>query len=260
VPEASVAVGLSISTVRRLINSGRLPARFERGDKGQRRYFIAHADLAILAALGQGAGLDLSRRRDPHGLHGHHGGQANGAHGVHGAQAGQAEGDHGHHEHPLNGDHGDHAAHPHEPHGAPGPHEDPPVGDHGDHGDQGGQPNGDHGDQEGEPPPPSGGYPDHGTLGEYAAQWELAVLRERLAGAQEAVRLHAERVRGQSRDIGFLQAQLDRSREAEEQLRVLLARLTAVLPPPAAPPALAAMNVTPVSPKVRWWRFWRRAG
>jgi hypothetical protein len=96
-----------------------------------------------------------------------------------------------------------------------------------------------------------------------AAQWELAVLRERLAGAQEAVRLHAERVRGQSRDIGFLQAQLDRSREAEEQLRVLLARLTAVLPPAvavAAPKALEAINVTPAGPQVRWWQFWRRAG
>ena len=53
VPEASLAVGLSISTIRRLIQSGKLRARFERGDKGQNRYFIATADLVPLAALGQ---------------------------------------------------------------------------------------------------------------------------------------------------------------------------------------------------------------
>jgi hypothetical protein len=82
-------------------------------------------------------------------------------------------------------------------------------------------------------------------------------LRERLAGAQEAVRLHAERVRGQAKDIGFLQSQLDQSRKAEEQLRVLLARLTTALPSPDEPKALEARNVTPTPQRSRWM-FWRR--
>src|SRR5438552_1223310 len=57
IPEAALAVGLSISTIRRLIQNGRLPARYERGDKGQNRYFIALADLAPLAALGTNSAL-----------------------------------------------------------------------------------------------------------------------------------------------------------------------------------------------------------
>jgi len=108
-----------------------------------------------------------------------------------------------------------------------------------------------------------------GGLSEAAARLELAVVRERLAGAQAATRLHAERVRGQAEEIRFLQAQLDRSREAEEQLRVLLARLTAALPEKGTAPALEARNIIhplrgypPPDPKApgraRWWPFGRR--
>ena len=97
-----------------------------------------------------------------------------------------------------------------------------------------------------------------GSLKDQAAYLELAVLRERLSGAQEAVRLHAERVRGQAKDIGFLHAQLDQSREAETQLRVLLARVTAALPPPEEKPALVARTVLAPPRKVRWWWPWGR--
>jgi hypothetical protein len=103
-----------------------------------------------------------------------------------------------------------------------------------------------------------GGGAEPGSLGDQAAYLELAVLRERLAGAQEAVRLHAERVRGQAKDIGFLHAQLDQSREAETQLRVLLARVTAALPSPEERPALLAGSLAAPPKKVRWWWPWGR--
>jgi helix-turn-helix protein len=259
IPEAALAVGLSISTIRRLIQNGRLPARYERGDKGQNRYFIARADLAPLAALGMNPAVEAMgtpaerlnthafqaapgpERMSTHGRQGDHSAAPMSRHGLpEGAApletmstplsrmntqlptAAGLEGDPGHHDDPAAA-----AA--------------PAVGEGRDAGTAGAPPE---------------------TLEHQAAYLELAVLRERLAGAQEAVRLHAERVRGQAKDIGFLQAQLDRSREAEEQLRVLLARLTAALPAPAEPPALAAQNLPPEPParRVRWWQPWRRGG
>jgi len=240
VPEAAVATGLSISTIRRLITSGKLPARFERGSKGQNRYFIARADLATLAELGKAAHLDLKTPRTlaPN--------EVPGAHGVQGDRAVQPRGE-----------------------GAPSTLvstlEDQPRPRDGALGLQENRP---HGDQEplGDQPVSGAGahsapatelHGDHGSLEEYATQLELGVLRERLAGAQEAVRLHAERVRGQAKDIGFLQSQLDQSRKAEEQLRVLLARLTTALPSPDEPKALEARNVTP-APRRSRWMFWRR--
>jgi len=230
-----VAVGLSISTIRRLIQSGRLSARFERGDKGQHRYFIARADLATLAAIGKGTSLEpRSTPARPAEGGGERGAGSAGKSGVPDRRDGKLEPPEGHHDPPSQGVHGalaDGAAR-----AGSGPAPQPPpaaprAGAHGAHAEG-----------------------VHEALGDQAAHLELAVLRERLAGAQEAVRLHAERVRGQAKEIGFLQSQLDRSREAEEQLRVLLARLTAALPPPATErPALEARDITPPQ-RVRWWQ------
>jgi len=237
VPEAAVSTGLSISTIRRLINGGRLPARYERGDKGQHKYFIQCADLATLVELGKASGPDL--RLTPAGPRP----GARGDHGVQGDQPAQRDGVHG----ALSGQAG-------QPGGAHGAHEDPSPGDRGALGDQAGPAAGAHGVHTAEP------LGDHGSLEEYTAQLELAVVRERLAGAQEAVRLHAERVRAQAKDVGFLQAQLDQSREAERELRILLARLSTALPAPGEPKALEAKNVTPERGKARWWWLFGRRG
>jgi hypothetical protein len=84
------------------------------------------------------------------------------------------------------------------------------------------------------------------------------VVRERLQGAQEAVRLHAERVRAQAKDIGFLQAQLDKSREAERELRILMAQGVTAQQQTAA--ALNGIEERPALPAPRRsrWLFWRR--
>jgi hypothetical protein len=270
-----VAVGLSISTIRRLIQSGKLPARFERGDKGQHRYFIARADLATLAAVGKGPEFigsepaasrssaspperSRSTQEYPEAA------TTKGAHEALAAprhtQRGTAE-PHGHHE-----GHEAPSASPAELAAS----RRPEASGGGDHQPQASPRDGVHGRQVAPqrehhgvyaaPPAAAGTYEvgggEAGSLKDEAAYLELAVLRERLAGAQEAVRLHAERVRGQAKDIGFLHAQLDQSREAETQLRVLLARVTAALPPPEEKPALLAHPVTPSPKKVRWWWPW----
>ena len=271
IPEAALAVGLSISTIRRLIQNGRLPARYERGDKGQNRYFIALADLAPLAALGTNSALEAmgshGERLSTHDLQAP-GPERMSSHGLHeGAAPPEVMGTHPNSMSTQPNGLGTPSPAPaaapasSEADGRPhsgmlsavsaGPEGDP--GHHGDHAASAAPAAG-----EGRGAGTAGAPPE--TLEHQAACLELAVLRERLAGAQEAVRLHAERVRGQAKDIGFLQAQLDRSREAEEQLRVLLARLTAALPAPAEPPALAAQNIPP-EPKarrIRWWQPWRR--
>jgi hypothetical protein len=280
-----VAVGLSISTIRRLIQSGRLRARFERGDKGQHRYFIARADLATLAAVGKGTdflGGGEDDRREPS--------QSRSSTLLPPDRPRSTQ------EHPTapaaNGDHEPLVAPSqppreamelhglHEAHAAPSPSPADPMPTRSPEAPGGGDQehpaappqNGDtprvplgtrrqeapRHDPHGAHGAPTVGVGEPGSLKDQAAYLELAVLRERLSGAQEAVRLHAERVRGQAKDIGFLHAQLDQSREAETQLRVLLARVTAALPPPEEKPALVARTLPPPPKKVRWWWPWGR--
>lgn len=88
---------------------------------------------------------------------------------------------------------------------------------------------------------------------------ELVRLRERLAGAQTACRVHAARRAEQERIVTFLKEQLARSQEAEREMRLLALRAM-TLPP--APERQAIEGETPpraepVPRSRRWWSWWR---
>jgi hypothetical protein len=89
-------------------------------------------------------------------------------------------------------------------------------------------------------------------------------LLHRLEGAQTAARVHSRRLREESRvreetqnQVRFLQAQLDASRQAEHEMRLLLAQQQQQL---TALTQLTEERVRPAlpAPKQPWWRFWGR--
>jgi hypothetical protein len=88
-------------------------------------------------------------------------------------------------------------------------------------------------------------------------------LRRRVEGYRLAARVAAarwregdRRARELSEEVDFLRSQLQQSRTAEEQLRVLLLETTRALQA-LAPPAALSLPGSP-SPKRRWWVFRRR--
>jgi excisionase family DNA binding protein len=122
---------------------------------------------------------------------------------------------------------------------------------------------------------------DRASASESALVWEL---RARVEGAQLAARLQAERrIQAETAakeerghlvgEVDFLREQLQKSRQAEEQMRVLLGQreqtiqaLAGVLERQALPPAVeadragegieSAIDVTPR--RGPWWAPWRR--
>lgn len=96
-----------------------------------------------------------------------------------------------------------------------------------------------------------------------------AVARERMAGAQTAARVAGQRLRETraraerreaelTAEVAFLRSQLDQSRTAEEQLRVLLLKTTRALE--AATNLREPMRALPMSRESesprRWWQVW----
>lgn len=61
--------------------------------------------------------------------------------------------------------------------------------------------------------------------------------------------------------VEFLQGQLQQSRDAERELRLLLAQATKTAQLLATPPMLPTSSISgelPKKPRVRWWNLWRR--
>jgi hypothetical protein len=86
------------------------------------------------------------------------------------------------------------------------------------------------------------------------------MLSESAAGAQHAAPADQSLVTSLQADVAFLRDQLQQRSHAEQELRVMLARLertnadlAGALVQKALPPA---MEVTPR--RVRWWSWWRR--
>jgi hypothetical protein len=100
-----------------------------------------------------------------------------------------------------------------------------------------------------------------------------AALLAQLSGAQLAAKLQAARYNEErdrrrevetaaredrqqlGEEIRFLREQLQQARDAEKELRLMLAATTRALEAQNQRPALVAQNITPLR---RWWRWWAR--
>lgn len=91
---------------------------------------------------------------------------------------------------------------------------------------------------------------------------EVARLREKADGAQTACRVHAARRAETERIVTFQQQQMEHSRQAEVQLRVLLGQqgmaLLKALERMALPPAESPAIEAEPAQRRPWWRRWGR--